>query len=173
MISKNKNNFWLAYNSTILVLWASYFNMYCLICGKLLHQKLTLYSESYSSIFTHTNLENTRLFTFGITLKNWMYGAQSRSLMVCPTSQKTAIFKPFQALCSFIGNWIHFLWRITDYWSITHETAICCNPPIHNYTETKTSACCLKKKKDRQFSCEHKILTEGVFATHLASNVAI
>ena len=60
--------------------------------------------------------------------------------------------------------------------NVTHETALCCNPQIHDFTadrkhltdraQTNTLAVMfLQKYKEKQFSCGHSILTEGVFVT--------
>jgi hypothetical protein len=65
-----------------------------------------------------------------------------------------------------------------------HETAMCHNPPIHNFTgstlktwlilnrPTLKHVMFLWKYKDKQLICGH-ILTEGVFVTQLTSDVGM
>jgi 23S rRNA A1618 N6-methylase RlmF len=55
--------------------------------------------------------------------------------------------------------------RIYIYIYIAHETAICCNPPFHNFTEDRknrslidhylSAVMFLRKYKEREFSCGH------------------
>jgi hypothetical protein len=67
---------------------------------------------------------------------------------------------------------------------IAHETAICRNPPIYNFTGDRKNltdinrptirhVMFLRQYKEKQFFCEHNVLTEGVFVTQLSSNAGI